>query len=307
MSVRLHDDGAAWQCPPCVYDPASWPLKVEELRTFMRQQGQSFCPITREPIPTEFATKTEHVVLQATGIRWISLPPGIVDDRVNNASSDCENELLHTGTLGFLLPMYVTGNRQATFTAGPGKSVTVANHHERGFGLQISNEEEIALSGPDEAGPGEFTIRANVPQPRPDLVSRALAKSAYLALCVHAPSLALREEFEPLCMWLNDRSAGGHRPYTEKLEVGVPPGATFRYLVDGTVDEQGRLLAVDWVIAYVRIHMVSYIVSLLDGHPDFSAFAECDNELTLFDKEERPAAERSTTFTFEFESAKRSK
>ena len=102
VEVRFIAGSSQGLGPATTYDQQSWRQQVEPARTLLIRDGEPICPITCEPIPPDHAIKEEHVVPQALGVRWVKLPPGIVDDRANHALSDCEADLLRSGTTGFL-------------------------------------------------------------------------------------------------------------------------------------------------------------------------------------------------------------
>ncbi len=289
--------------PAETYTPDTWKQRVETVRALLTQDGRSICPIAWEPIPPEHARKWEHVVPQAVGVKWVKLPPGVVDDRVNHALSDCELDLFRSGTTAFLRPMLDTGNAAAVFDAGAGRTVTMAHHHERGFELHLRDGDKPTGEPPDECGPGEFHVSALVRQPRPDLTSRALCKAAYLMLVVHAPRLALRDEFAPLRDWLLHRKEGDRRAYGEKLVAG-PPGAHFRFLVGGEADG-GRVAAVRWAVATVRFGSVAYTVALLGEPPGFDGMLDRDPNIQRFNDTKFDGRQRRMTFTFGFDGIRR--
>lgn len=283
--------------PAETYTPESWPLKVLAAREHLAPDGVPLCPIALEAIPAGRGTREEHVVPQGLGVRWVKLPPGVVDDRVNNALSDCEADLLRRGTLGFLRPLFATGTVEREFDGGAGSTVKTAHHHERGMELHLRDGDEAIWKPPPSEGPGEFELTVNVAQPRPELSSRALCKAAYLALVVHSPALALRPEFAPLRHWLLHRREGDQRPYGELLMPGSPPGASFRYLFGVDADRDHRVTALKWAIASVRLHAVGFTVSLLGEPPEFARLLEKDPEMQRFD---RPSDGRPRPMTFSF-------
>ncbi len=289
--------------PAETYTPDTWSRRVDTVRALLTREGKPVCPIACEPIPPEHARKWEHVVPQAVGVKWVKLPPGVVDDRVNQALSDCELDLFRTGTTAFLRPMLDTGNAAAVFDAGAGRSVTMSSHHERGFELQLRDGEKPIGEPPDDSGPGEFHVSALVRQPRPDLTSRALCKAAYLMLVVHAPDVALRPEFAPLREWLILRKEGDRRPYGEKPMSGAP-GAQFRFLVGCEADGE-RVTALQWAVAFVRFGAVGYWVSMLNEPPDFREMLDRDPDMHRFDDPKFDGRARRMTFTFGLDGMRR--
>lgn len=229
----------------------------------------------------------------------MKVPPGVVDDRVNHALSDCERELFRTGTTAFLRPMFATGKAEVTFDAGAGRSVTMAHHHERGFELHLRDGERPFVAPPDQAGPGEFRVTALVRQPRPELTPRALCKAAHLTLVAHAPELALRDEFASLRRWLSEREAGDARPYGEKVVMGAAPGAQFAFVVGCEVEGE-KLASVTWATAFVRFGVVGYYVALLGDPPGFDGMLASDLDIHRFDDPSFHGRERSVTFSFGF-------
>jgi hypothetical protein len=295
--------GESYQGPRTEYDPALWRSQVAALRTALRVGGDPRCPISGTPIDASRARSKEHVVHQATGIRWVNLPRGTVDDEANNALSGDEGHFYRSGAMGVLLPMYLNKTKEVTFQAGGGRTVTIANHHERGVEFHLRDGDAVFSELPDEGGPGTLRLRLIVPQPVPVRASRALCKSAYLALCVHAPSVALRDEFAPLRGWLAEGGESGHRPYAEKLLRAPLPGAEFRFLLHGSLGGGGEILGIDRATAFVRIHMLGYTVSLLGAAPPFERFGH--EPFEVFSKPNRSTAERLMTFDFGFDAVRR--
>ncbi|MDP2309289.1 MAG: hypothetical protein Q8P18_24925 [Pseudomonadota bacterium] len=303
VEVRFIADAEQGLGPAETYTPETWRQRVDIVRALLARDGQPVCPIGCEPIPPEHARKWEHVVPQAVGVKWVKLPPGVVDDRVNHALSDCELDLFRTGTTAFLRPMYDTGNAEVPFDAGAGRTVTMAHHHERGCELHLRDGEKPTGEPPDESGPGEFHVSALVRQPRPDLTSRALCKAAYLMLVVHSPELALRDEFAPLREWLLNRKEGDRRPYGEKPVAGAP-GAQFKFLVGCEADGE-RVTALRWAVAMVRFGAVAYHVALLGEPPGFDGMLDRDPDIHRFEDTKFDGRERRMTFTFGFDGIRR--
>lgn len=200
--------------------------------------------------------------------------------------------------------MFDTGKAEVTFDAGAGRTVTMAHHHERGFELHLRDGEKPFPQAPDEAGPGEFRVTALVRQPRPELTSRAPCKAAYLTLVVHAPELALRDEFAVLRRWLSQREVGDARPHGEKLVMGAAPGAQFAFRV-GCEAEGGKMVSVSWATAFVRFGVVGYVVALLGDPTGFDGMLARDPEVDRFDDPRLHGRERSMTFSFGFNGMRR--
>jgi hypothetical protein len=230
------------------------------------------CLYSLEPLEAGDASKKEHVIPQATGTRWIYLPPGLTSDAVNGGMSEHEKELFRKGMLGLFLPWYVTGERSITLADGP-VTVEFRNDPKHGFRVKATTPSEapfFVLDG-KEGEPGTVRFPVTVEEANPRSVSLVLHKIAYLALCVFSPNLALSSFFNDTRHYLCENDLGAFRPYAEAFLPGlidgsaIEPGFRIDWLVRAEETEPGRC-KLSSVVASVKIHHVLYTFTL--GGPE---------------------------------------
>ncbi|MBI5536578.1 MAG: hypothetical protein HY898_27910 [Deltaproteobacteria bacterium] len=246
---------------PLDVTPEHWRELVAVLRA---KNTLETCLITRQRIPPAHAKKKEHVVLQGLGIHWAELPPGLVDDRVNNSASAAEKAFLQLGLMGTLRPLYVNARKSIVFQMPSGKRIEFAREPGDGFAIRLYGDFGDL---PDEAtGTGELTFRLPVEEPATLLVSRAIHKLSYLLLCVLDPDLALTSALDGTRAFIADPRSGNYRPFLEVFVPRSPSG----FHVNVQAEWDGRKPGVGTlkrVLIRLRLHHVLYGLDLLGRLP----------------------------------------
>ncbi len=257
--VRQHSGVADIETRTIELGVREWRAHVVALQGRVKQSfGDPACLYTLERLEVGESTRREHVIPQATGTRWIALPPGLTSDAINNGMSDDEMELQRRGMLGSLMPFYANGARVVEFEEGDTK-VVLRNHPTKGFKIETHGLEPLDLASTSVGG--SFQIPIWVDEASPRSVSRALHKVAYLMLCVVHPELALSGTLNTARGYIRNSDEQPYRPYAERFLPGALPGFSVGFGFEGSETTVGRF-QLERILAAVKIHHVQYMFAL---------------------------------------------
>jgi len=276
------------------YSPASLRSAEEDLREVITSlKRKPVCLISRRRLRREDAVEKEHIILQGLGTRWVFLRPGLVSDTVNNDLSTVEKQFLRHGLMGALRPFYTTGKKAQEFVDPRGRRVVFRHDPERGFSVELFGGDPIRPKI-EPSGEGEFDIDLVLNEPATMAVSRALAKMAYLVLCIRAPRLALSPLLNETRELIVHGRPKNYKPYSERFISGAWPG----YQVFFWIEEReigGGEAEPTRIIARLRLHHALYEISLAGGKLD----AVSDDD-TLYYPVPRKPGRRKRTITWRF-------
>lgn len=253
------------------YNKEKWVSRVSYLNSeIIKNFQQPICLISREKLPDTEAQSEEHIILQGLGTKWIYLPPGFVNDKINNQMCSDEDNFLNKGLMGALRPFYLTKKKSVSFEHN-GQKVELINDPEKGFLIDVEVFQKTNFY--KNNGSGTISFRVPVKEPNPLSVSRAIHKIAYLSLCVHQPQLIIRDLFYNVRQLILQGTTETYRPYQEMFLPGQWPGFNISFFVDCVALDANHLVVINlWTILHLH-HMV-YNINLL-GHQDhiFQEFA----------------------------------
>ena len=203
---------------------ADWRKRVNAMReVFDRVYGPGTCVIRLVPIPEDRRSSEEHVILDGTGIGWIKLPRGFVDDSVNNGASSAEGAFLGRGLMGALRPFFKLGEN---FWAGDG----LVLERKADGSLHLGTAEVPRFREIPEGI--EFDVEAEIEYPASMAVSHAIHKMGYLTFATLLPNLAVHPCFDAVRNYITSPAEALFRPYTEHFGPGRAPGASLRFFIE---------------------------------------------------------------------------
>jgi hypothetical protein len=260
--VRQHNGEVDTETHTTELGVRDWRAHVVALQGRVKERfGDPVCLYTLERLGVGESTRREHVIPQATGTRWIELPPGLTSDAINNWMSHDEMELQRRGMLGALMPFYANAARVVEFKQGDTK-VVLRNDPTKGFKIETHGLEPLDL--PSTSVGGAFEIPIWVDEASPQSVSRALHKIAYLTLCVVHPELALSGALNIARSYIRNSDEQPYRPYAERFLPGALPGFSLGFGFEGSETKAGHFRA-ESILAAVKIHHVQYMFALVGG------------------------------------------
>lgn len=245
-----------------VFSPKSWRERLATVCPEFRRFG---CLLSGSPVAAHDCRKDEHIVLQGLGTRWVYLPPGVVGDSLNHASSKFEQGMLRDGWMGLFRPLYQTRRTEKTVSGANGTSITIRQAQAGPFEVHVRAPGSDSSPGFIGDGlPGRFEVRLPMQYPKTMDLSVSIAKSAYLMFAVVAPPVALSPKLDSLRSWLAAPSEDGYRPVLEQYIPGAYPGFEYSFLVEGELGSSPETLPnVERVFARVRWHHMQYSIPLL--------------------------------------------
>ena len=277
-----------------IFTPESWRTRAEALADVRDHRlGPQRCLVAW---PNKAATNSpeEHVIPQASGIRWIRLPRGLVSQPFNSQALAWELEFFRKGIMGPYVRSMSSARRKSCFATRTttGSSSEIPRMMVLGLRLTGSAYFSTCLAG----GPGAIRFRLPIEYPPTRVASRAITKIAYLVLAVINPDIAFSDALSDVRAYLVDDHAP-YRAYGERFCPQGPPRVSVSYWITGR-HIKGDQCEIASIIAKILIHHVQYLVHLVGDWPDRPAADEITWHVS-----EKASEKRTSTLTMNYDEA----